>query len=62
MTNYDKRFILAVLIIIGCFAYIFSREAYNDMVLGVLLTTGFGTIISFFFGSSDKKGKGDFDK
>jgi len=62
MTNYDKRFILAVLIIMGCFIYVFFGKPYNDMILGVLLTTGFGTIVSFFFGSSDKKGKGDFDK
>ena len=62
MSNYDKRFSMAVLIIIGVFAYIFFGKPYNDMVLGALLTTGFATIVSFFFGSSDKKGKGTEEK
>lgn len=57
MSLYNKRFSLAVLIVAGVFAYIFFGKPYNDMVLGALLTTGFATIVSFFFGSSDKKGK-----
>ena len=64
MTMYQKRFILALLVIIGCFAYVFIVTLYpdakqNDIILGALLSGGFATIINFFFGSSDRKGKSD---
>ena len=61
MSNYDKRFFMAILIILGVFGYIFFKDAYNDLILGALLTTGFSSIVGFFFGSSDRKGK-DGDK
>jgi len=61
MTNYDKRLILGVLIVLLCFGYIYltafiviSRS--SDIVLGFILGSG-TAIINFYFGSSDKKGK-----
>lgn len=62
MTMYTKRFILALLVIIGCFAYVFivtliPTAQADDFISGVLLTGGFTVLIGFYFGSSDKKGK-----
>ena len=64
MTMYTKRFILALLVIIGVFGYIFvitlcPGAKQDDTITGALLTVGFASILGFYFGSSDKKGKAD---
>ena len=67
MTMYQKRFVLALIIVLFCFIYITAitfipGAKTSDFILGALLTTGFSTIVSFFFGSSDNKGKNDIEK
>jgi len=62
LSLYDKRFILAILIVIGVFIYVMvitlvSSAKPDDVVTGILLSTGFATIVGFYYGSSDKKGK-----
>ena len=57
MTNYDKRICLATLIIVSCFLYMYFTKDQSDFAKTVVLV-----VITFYFGSSDKKGKGDFDK
>jgi hypothetical protein len=64
---YTKRFILALLIIVGCFSYVFivtliPEAKTNDFISGVLMTGGFTVLISFYFGSSDNKGKNNSEK
>jgi len=66
MTNYDKRFTLAIMVLIICFGYIYitafrTQDGANDTVLGFIFGT-ITVIVNFFFGSSDKKGKGDLEK
>ena len=67
--NEDKVFLakLAIFIISVCFIYFFavtfiplpkSGERFADVILGVLLGSGFTVVIAFFFGSS----KGSADK
>ena len=64
---YTKRFILALIVMTGCFSYVFvvtliETAKTNDFILGALLTVGFTVIIGFYFGSSDNKGKNNIEK
>jgi len=67
MTNYDKRMIFAGVIMLFTFGYLYWASFFTDItpekkelitfIVGFLLGTGLSSIITFFFGSSDKKGK-----
>jgi len=57
MTNYDKRLLFAVLIIVCCFLYMALTEGNQEFCKSVIFV-----VVTFFFGSSDKKGKDDFGK
>jgi len=67
MNNYDKRMIFAGVIVLLTFGYLYGVSFFIEInqekketvnfIIGFLLGTGLTTIISFFFGSSDKKGK-----
>lgn len=53
MTDYDKRIIFAALATIACFLYMMFSEDKSDFAKSIIFV-----IITFYFGSSDKKGKG----
>jgi len=58
------RYLLAILIVLLSFGYVFiitlvDSARPNEVILGFILGTGLTGIITFFFGSSDKKGKED---
>ena len=58
------RYLLAILIVILSFSYVFiitlvDSARSNEVILGFILGTGLTGIITFFFGSSDRKGKDD---
>lgn len=67
MNNYDKRMIFAGVIVLLTFGFLYGVAFFMEInqekketvsiIIGFLLGTGLTTIISFFFGSSDKKGK-----
>lgn len=61
------RYLMAVLLILLSFGYVFTitlvpSAKANDVILGFILGTGLTSIITFFFGSSDKKGKDIIEK
>lgn len=53
MTDYDKRIVLAALVIISCFLFMQFSSDKSEFAQTIILL-----IIGFYFGSSDKKGKG----
>ena len=62
MNKWNSRLFLSAGILVCCFAYIFvitlvPGAKQNDMVTGVVIGTGLNTVVNFYFGSSDKKGK-----
>jgi polyferredoxin len=67
MDKWKGRLWLAVYILTLCFTYIFiitlvPWAKQNDMVTGIIIGSGIGGIIGFFYGSSDKKGKEEGEK
>lgn len=72
MNNYDKRLLFATLIVILTFGFLYGVVFFVEItpekkdiitfIVGFLLGTGLASIITFFFGSSDKKGKDEIPK
>lgn len=61
-SKWEGRLKFAYFVLTFCFIYIFSITLLpwakqNDMVTGIILGTGIGVPVGFFYGSSDKKGK-----
>lgn len=63
MDKWRGRLWFAVYVVTLCFLYVFAITLMpgaksNDMITGIIIGQGIGGILGFFYGSSDKKGKG----